>query len=248
VSDRDARLHELARAILERAPVDWARAESSADPSTRHVIRELRVIAGIEEVHGRQVLSSAGETSPAGYSASDAALGSWGPLRLLEKIGEGAYGDVFRAWDPRLDREVALKLLPLPHALAGRPTSTIIHEGRLLARVRHPNVVTIYGAEQIDDRIGLWMELVRGRTLEQVVKARGPFSAAETARIGLELCRALSAVHGAGLLHRDIKAHNVMLADDGRVVLMAVSCCITSSQAPIRSGARRLQTFAAPTT
>jgi serine/threonine-protein kinase len=90
----------------------------------------------------------------------------------------------------------------------------------LLARVRHPNVVTIYGAEQIHDRIGLWMELVPGRTLEQVLNERAPFSAADTARIGTEICRAISAVHGAGLLHRDIKAHNVMLADDGRVVLM----------------------------
>ena len=64
------------------------------------------------------------------------------------------------------------------------------------------------------------MELVRGRTLEQILKEGTTFSAAEATRIGIDICRAVSAVHGAGLLHRDIKAHNVMLADDGRVVLM----------------------------
>ena len=86
--------------------------------------------------------------------------------------------------------------------------------------MRHPNVVTIYGAEQIADQIGLWMEFVRGHTLEQILDQRKVVSAAEAVAIGLELCRAMSAVHGAGLLHRDIKAHNVMRADDGRIVLM----------------------------
>ena len=86
--------------------------------------------------------------------------------------------------------------------------------------MRHPNVVTIHGAEQIADQIGLWMEFVRGHTLEQILDQRKVVSAAEAVGIGLELCRAMSAVHGAGLLHRDIKAHNVMRAEDGRIVLM----------------------------
>ena len=84
----------------------------------------------------------------------------------------------------------------------------------------HSNIVTIHGAEQIGGQVGLWMELVRGRTLEQVLGQTGSFSTTEATRIGRDLCGAVSAVHSAGLLHRDIKAHNVMLADDGRVVLM----------------------------
>ena len=70
------------------------------------------------------------------------------------------------------------------------------------------------------DQIGLWMEFVRGHTLEHILDQRKVVSAAEAVDIGLELCRAVSAVHGAGLLHRDIKAHNVMRAEDGRIVLM----------------------------
>jgi eukaryotic-like serine/threonine-protein kinase len=216
----DVSLHELAGAILDSTAVDWAKAESSADESIRHIIRELKVIADITGVHAGEPRASECVPTPSECSGSEAGPGSWGPLRLLQKIGEGAYGEVFRAWDTRLDREVALKLLPPGHAPGSRPASSIIHEGRLLARVRHPNVVTIYGAEHINGRIGLWMELVRGRTLEQLLSEGAPFSVAETARIGAEICRAVSAVHSAGLLHRDIKAHNVMLADDGRVVLM----------------------------
>ena len=145
----------------------------------------------------------------------------WGHLQILEPIGRGAFGDVYRAWDSRLDREVALKLIPASLPIAGAsPAASIIEEGRLLARVRHPNVVTIHGAEQIGDRIGLWMELVRGRTLEESLRAGSTFTPSEAIRVGGELARAVAAVHAAGLLHRDIKAQNVMQADDGRIVLM----------------------------
>ena len=92
---------------------------------------------------------------------------TWGHLRVLEPIGRGAFGTVYRAWDPRLDRDVALKLLAADVDRTVPPrSSAVIDEGRLLARVRHPNVVTIYGADRIDGRVGLWMELVTGRTLD----------------------------------------------------------------------------------
>ena len=127
---------------------------------------------------------------------------------------------MYRAWDTRLDREVALKLLPLDSPSVDAQPRSIIEEGRLLARVRHPNVVTIHGAERIGNQIGLWMEFVKGRTLEEALQQGKTFAPSEVIGLGLQLCRAVSAVHKAGLLHRDIKAQNVMLADDGRVVLM----------------------------
>ena len=144
----------------------------------------------------------------------------WGHLRVLEQIGRGAFGHVYRAWDTRLEREVALKLLPASTANSDSRATSIIEEGRLLARVQHPNVVTIYGAEQIGTRIALWMELVRGRTLQQMLRQGKSFTPVEVVSIGTELCQAIQAVHAAGLLHRDIKPHNVILADDGRIFLM----------------------------
>jgi hypothetical protein len=99
-----------------------------------------------------------------------------------------------------------------------------VHEGRLLARVRHPNVAAVYGADRIDSRVGVWMELIEGRTLEEELSERGPFPAAEVAAIGIDLCQGLEALHTAGLLHRDIKAQNVMRdRRDGRIVLMDLS-------------------------
>jgi TolB-like protein/tRNA A-37 threonylcarbamoyl transferase component Bud32 len=236
---------ELADAILDGTPIDWASAESSSDGTARLLVRQLRVLAAVaafaredqgrasasldEAARSRADLHRSDPPSPSTLSQippsrveptlADAPA-MWSHLRLVERIGLGAFGEVYRAWDTRLDREVALKLLPADRSPGNRAASSIIHEGRLLAKVRHPNVVSIYGAEQIGDQIGLWMEFVRGHTLEQIVDQRTVVSAAEAVDIGLELCRAVSAVHGAGLLHRDIKAHNVMRAEDGRIVLM----------------------------
>jgi serine/threonine-protein kinase len=138
-------------------------------------------------------------------------------LNVLEHIGRGSFGDVYRARDPRLDREVALKLVP--ERLPDSTSSPVVEEGRLLARVRHPNVVSVYGAERIDGHAGIWMEFVRGETLADEANRRGPMSAEEAARIGVDVCGALAAVHAAGLLHRDVKAQNILRDASGRVVL-----------------------------
>ena len=138
---------------------------------------------------------------------------------MLEHIASGAFGDVYRAWDPQLNREVALKLLRrAPDADAH--ADEVVNEGRLLARLRHPHIVSVYGAARIDGQVGLWMEFLRGRTLAQAVTTDGALPTRKVAEIGAALCDALGAVHKAGLVHRDVKAQNVMLADDGRVVLM----------------------------
>jgi serine/threonine protein kinase len=141
----------------------------------------------------------------------------WGDLRLLAEIGHGAFGRVHRAWDPALAREVALKIIPVPDV---SQSASVLGEGRLLARIRHPNVVTVYGARQVGGDVGLWMELVRGRRLAGIVRNDGPMGPEEATLIGISVCRALAAVHAAGLIHRDVKAQNVMRELGGRIVLM----------------------------
>ncbi|HEX4913998.1 MAG TPA: serine/threonine-protein kinase, partial [Vicinamibacterales bacterium] len=138
----------------------------------------------------------------------------WGHLDLLNVVGRGSYGIVYRAWDTRLERLVALKLF---HN-AARPEA-VIEEGRMLARVRHENVVAIYGADVIDGVAGIWMELVHGRTLDTIVNAHGPMRSHDAAAIGVDIAKALAAVHAAGLLHCDVKAQNVVQEAGGRVVL-----------------------------
>jgi eukaryotic-like serine/threonine-protein kinase len=216
---------DLADAILDGVPIDWADVESRADGHRRALLDRLRVLAALADVHrdqspARPTQDEGRDDPPEATDERAAQGGRWGHLKLIELIGRGAFGQVYRARDTRLDRDVALKLLPTNGACSAMSASSIIEEGRLLARVRHPNVVTIHGAERIGDQIGLWMELVKGRTLEQILEQGKRFTVAEAVEIGIQLCRAISAVHNAGLLHRDIKSHNVMVAEDGRVVLM----------------------------
>jgi serine/threonine-protein kinase len=196
--------------------VDWSALDGApADASVAAVLDQLKVIAKIADVHGTSGTSSSGPEP----DSADQGVQSWGPLTLLERIGEGSYGVVYRAWDSRLDRDVALKLLR-PGRTPGDGDSVTIKEGRLLARVHHPNVVIVHGADCVDGRIGIWMEFVSGRTLEEIVRTSGPLPPDEVARIGIEVARGLSAVHRAGIVHRDVKAQNVMVQGDGRVVLM----------------------------
>jgi eukaryotic-like serine/threonine-protein kinase len=196
-------LDDIADAILDGTPIDWPCVDTT-DVADHALVEQLKILAAVR----RASVSMPAEPW------------RWGHLQVFERIGQGAFGDVHRAWDPRLDREVALKLLRSDVLADDGPGSAVIEEGRLLARVRHPNVVTIYGAEPIDGRIGLWMEFVKGNTLEEAVRSGRTFTAAEVTRLGVDLCAAVAAVHAAGLLHRDIKAQNVMLDDGGRLVLM----------------------------
>ena len=161
----------------------------------------------------RQVEALATNDTPA------ASARHWQHLVLFEPVGEGAFGTVYRGWDPRLEREVAVKLLrKSPHNLHSPLT-----EARHLARVRHSNIVVVHGADQDDEQVGIWMEYIEGQTLAAMVRVAGPMSAREATGIGIDLCRALAALHAAGLLHRDIKAHNVMRELGGRIVLMDFS-------------------------
>jgi serine/threonine-protein kinase len=141
----------------------------------------------------------------------------WGHLEVSACVGSGAFGTVYRARDTRLDRTVALKIVTDE---ISSPSEEEVREARLLARVRHPNVVTVHGADRIDNRVGIWMEFIEGETLQQVLRARGRLDAREAALIGIDLCRALAAVHAAGMVHRDVKLGNIMRAEGGRIVLM----------------------------
>ena len=121
--EQDPGLIAVARAIAAGEAVDWAALESSSDvsPSFAAVLRDLKTVAQIAEMHRSLPAVSSGQDEDgavAGAATTDQSeqvpIGSWGALRLLEHVGQGAFGDVYRASDPRLDREVALKLLRRP--------------------------------------------------------------------------------------------------------------------------------------
>ena len=141
--------------------------------------------------------------------------------RVIEQIGRGAMGVVYRAHDPKLDRDVAVKLasVGLPGTGAPDDPRRLKAEAQTLARISHPNVVTILDVGEHEGEVFLAMELVRGPTLRRWLDApRRPWM--ETLAVLVAVGRGLSAVHAAGLIHRDVKPGNAMVGDDGRVRLM----------------------------
>lgn len=228
-----ASLLRLAESIADGAAVDWETVETDAAADEQAVVRQLRVLADLALLH-----RSLAADQPAATPAAPPRGRTWAHLELRELLGTGTFGEVYRAWDPALEREVAVKLLRGGAGVEESTSSRIAFEGRLLARVRHPNVITVYGVGVHDGRVGLWMELVRGATLEQLLAARGPFSAREAALVGIDLCRALAAIHAAGLVHRDVKAQNVMREEGGRIVLMDLGTGQEIAAEPGRSGSR----------
>jgi serine/threonine protein kinase len=145
-----------------------------------------------------------------------------GRYRLLSAIGEGGMGRVWHARDELLGRDVAVKEIT-PEALSrtelGDLRERAIREARAIARISHPSVVRIFDVVDDDETPWIVMELIRSRSLQEVIEQDGARTPEESARIGLAVLAGLRAVHRVGILHRDVKPANVLLAADGRVVL-----------------------------
>ena len=147
-----------------------------------------------------------------------------GRYRLLEVLGEGGMGAVWRAHDERMRRDVALKQLKLPMGLEPGQREQLVarmeREARSVGMLKHPGVITVH--DQFHDDDGLpWivMELVRGRSLADLLRDGGPLDEAEAARIGAQIAEALAVAHEAGIVHRDIKPANILL--EGRRVVVS---------------------------
>ncbi|MFF1718708.1 serine/threonine-protein kinase [Streptomyces sviceus] len=142
-----------------------------------------------------------------------------GRYRLVESIGQGGMGRVWRAADEMLDRQVAVKEMRID-GLDAEDTRTrrerTLREARATARIDHPNVVRVYDVVDEGERLWIVMELVKGRSLERMTVEDGPLGPRETALLGLGLVRALRQVHARGVLHRDIKPGNVLVESGDR--------------------------------
>ena len=215
----DMALLELASRIDEDRPIDWESEEGAArGDDERALLQGLRLLAALTRVY-RDPDAIGLDTSPEVLVDPERLPATWASLTVLEPVGKGGFAKVYRARDA-LKRDVALKLFPVTPENAAALSGRVLREGSLLAKINHRNVVVVHGVEQSNGFVGLWMEFIHGRTMEDELRTRGPLGAEEASLIGVDLCRALAAVHGRGLVHRDIKAQNVMREEGGRTVLM----------------------------
>jgi eukaryotic-like serine/threonine-protein kinase len=139
--------------------------------------------------------------------------------RIQEKIGAGGMGEVYRATDGRLGRDVALKVLPEAFSRDAERMLRFEREAKVLASLNHPNIASIYGLEESNGVRALVMELVEGPTLADRIK-QGPVPLGEALPLAKQIAEALEFAHERGIIHRDLKPSNVKLTPEGQVKLL----------------------------
>ena len=143
-----------------------------------------------------------------------------GPYEILSAIGAGGMGEVYRAHDSKLGRDVAIKVLPDAFAHDPERLSRFQREAKMLAALNHPNIATIYGLEQSNGTSYLVMELVSGETLQERIRRDGPVPIDEALSIAKQIAEALEAAHEKGIIHRDLKPANVKVTPEGKVKVL----------------------------
>ena len=165
-----------------------------------------------------------------------------GRYRILGELGRGSMGRVYRAYDPRTDREIAIKVLTdaveLPDEAAAEARGRFLVEGRAAGRLSHPGIVLVYDAD-VDVESGLpylALELVAGRSLTEVLRERGPLPWGEAAGLAAAVADALGHAHERGIVHRDVKPANVLITDAGRVKIADFGVAKIADESHTRAG------------
>jgi predicted ATPase/serine/threonine protein kinase len=214
-SERWERTKEILEQALRRAPRERPLYLDSACGIDAHLRQEVESLIASHEEAGSEFLHAAApevlQFAPPSTLASGARVGSY---QIIELLGAGGMGEVYRAMDPRLDRELAIKVLSL--ALCSQPDalSRFEREARSASALNHPNIVTIYELGHVNDTRFIAMELVHGETVRAML-ASGPIPFRKSVAIAAQIADALAKAHEIGVIHRDLKPENLMVSADG---------------------------------
>jgi len=168
-----------------------------------------------------------------------------GPYEILSPLGAGGMGEVYRARDTKLNRDVALKILPATFADDPDRLGRFHREAQVLASLNHPNIAHIHGIEDSDGVVALVLELVEGPTLADRI-ARGPIPLDEALPIARQIAEALEAAHEQGVIHRDLKPANIKVRPDGTVKVLDFGLAKAMEPVGIASGASMSPTITTP--
>ena len=141
-----------------------------------------------------------------------------GRYRVLELLGEGSMAEVYKAYDPEIDRTLALKILKDEWCQDEEYVKRFLREAKAAGAFSHPNIVTVYDIGQVEHRPYIIIELIDGQPLGDAIDPREPLPLEEVLSLGIQLADALNYAHKNGVVHRDIKPSNIMLLADGRTI------------------------------
>ena len=213
------RIEEIYHAALERDESErpaFVKAACGDDDMLRREVESLLAEGAAEEFLATPALELAGREM-----GSEAVLigRQLGPYQILSLLGAGGMGEVYRARDTKLGRDVAIKVLPSAVSQDADRVTRFAREARLLAALNHPNIAAIHGFEESDGISALVLELVEGETLADRI-ARGPIAMGDAIAIAKQVIDGLEAAHDNGIIHRDLKPSNIKLRPDGTVKIL----------------------------
>ena len=211
-TERRDRIRGLYHAALERAPEDRAAFLQEACVGSDELRLEVESLLRYDTRSAASLETPAVDAIAAPLAASSAAMigREFGPYQITSLLGAGGMGEVYRARDRKLGRDVAIKILPQEFSADPERRARLAREARVLATLRHPHIAAIYGLEEVGDRSALVLELVEGPTLADCLQ-RGPLTLSDALSIARQIAEALDAAHLKGIVHRDLKPANIVL-------------------------------------
>jgi serine/threonine protein kinase/Tol biopolymer transport system component len=218
--ERWQKIEELFHEALERAPESRQAFLDVACGGDADLQRQVELLLAKAREAGSFLETPAMEDPAVTAIAAESLLGRQiGPYRIVSPLGAGGMGEVYRAHDSKLGRDVAIKTLPAEFARDPERLARFRREARTLASLNHSNIGAIYGLEQFEDADILVLELVLGETLADQL-GRGPIPIEESLKLALQIAEALEAAHEKGIIHRDLKPANVKVTPEGMVKVL----------------------------